>query len=157
MFCWVYWHIACQWGLSAALLKKRQRSRGSSAQHRRSSAVLFSPRGTLRSHCHSKAHSILKDASYPGHHLFQLLASGRQYRIIKAETNSALYNGLYNDSGRHTHIYICTHLYLYTVFIRNSYFSIFWMVRVLSVQWMGQHIILMCFWQNHIKRSRSSD
>lgn len=36
----------------------------------------------------SKACSILKDASHPAHHLFQLLPSGRQYRTLKVKTNN---------------------------------------------------------------------
>ena len=37
--------------------------------------------------CLRRAHSILRDPSHPGHHLFELLPSGRPFRTIKAKTN----------------------------------------------------------------------
>ncbi len=37
--------------------------------------------------CLRRAHSILRDPSHPGHHLFELLPSGRHFRTIKAKTN----------------------------------------------------------------------
>uniref|UniRef100_A0A8C5G818 Reverse transcriptase domain-containing protein n=2 Tax=Gouania willdenowi TaxID=441366 RepID=A0A8C5G818_GOUWI len=39
------------------------------------------------SRCLNRAHSIIKDSSHPGFHMFNLLPSGRRYRCIKARTN----------------------------------------------------------------------
>ncbi|KAK0145089.1 hypothetical protein N1851_016021 [Merluccius polli] len=37
--------------------------------------------------CLRKARSILKDSSHPGHRVFQLLPSGRRFRMLKTRTN----------------------------------------------------------------------
>ncbi len=39
-----------------------------------------------RSHYLSRAKNIIKDTSHPGHHLFNLLPSGRRYRSLRAKT-----------------------------------------------------------------------
>ncbi len=39
-----------------------------------------------RSHYLSRAKIIIKDTSHPGHHLFNLLPSGRRYRSLRAKT-----------------------------------------------------------------------
>uniref|UniRef100_A0A671LVB9 RNA helicase n=1 Tax=Sinocyclocheilus anshuiensis TaxID=1608454 RepID=A0A671LVB9_9TELE len=39
------------------------------------------------SRCLLKAQKILKDPSHPGHSLFELLPSGRRYRVLKTRTN----------------------------------------------------------------------
>src|SRR4029434_3013735 len=40
-----------------------------------------------KTRCLRKVHSILRDSSHPGHHLFELLPSGRRFRTIKAKTD----------------------------------------------------------------------
>src|SRR4029434_2948392 len=37
--------------------------------------------------CLRKAHSILRDSTHPGYHLFELLPSGRRFRTIIAKTD----------------------------------------------------------------------
>ena len=39
------------------------------------------------SRCLSRAQNIVKDTSHPGHHLFDLLPSGRRYRSLRSRTN----------------------------------------------------------------------
>ena len=39
------------------------------------------------SRCLSRARSISKDSSHPGHHLFDLLPSGRRYRSLRQRTS----------------------------------------------------------------------
>ncbi len=41
-----------------------------------------------RSHYLSRAKNIIKDTSHPGHHLFNLLPSGRRYRSLRAKNHS---------------------------------------------------------------------
>ena len=40
-----------------------------------------------KTRCLRKAHSILRDSTHPGCHLFELLPSGRRFRTIKAKTD----------------------------------------------------------------------
>ncbi|KAK0144708.1 Afadin [Merluccius polli] len=57
--------------------------------------------------CLRKARSILKDSSHPGHRVFQLLPSGRRFRMLKTQTNrirDGFYNraiALLNENSRH--------------------------------------------------------
>ncbi len=40
-----------------------------------------------KTRCLRRAHSITRDSSHPGHHLLELLPSGRRFKTIKAKTN----------------------------------------------------------------------
>ena len=40
-----------------------------------------------KTRCLRTAHSILRDSTHPGYHLFELLPSGRRFRTIKAKTD----------------------------------------------------------------------
>ena len=45
-------------------------------------------------HCLRRARTIIGDSSHPGHHLFELLPSGRYFRAIKTKANG-LKNSFY--------------------------------------------------------------
>lgn len=47
--------------------------------------------------CLSRARSILKDHTHPGHRVFELLPSGKRFRVLKSRTNRLL-NSFYNKA-----------------------------------------------------------
>ena len=99
-------YCICVWYTSATAAQRKKLQRVINTAQ----TIVGCPLPTLeelyRSRCLKKTQNILKDTSHPGHPLFELLPSGRRYRVIKSGT-SRFSNSFYptavvtlNDAAR---------------------------------------------------------
>jgi len=80
-YCIPVWYAGC----SAA--DRRALQRVINTAQKNIGCSLPSLEDLFSSRCFSRAAKILKDPFHPGHHLFDLLPSGRRFRSIKSRTN----------------------------------------------------------------------
>ena len=80
-YCITVWYGSC----TAADRERLQR--GVKAAQRIIGCPLPSLTDIYTSRCLSRATNIIKDSSHPGSDLFDLLPSGRRYRVIRSKTN----------------------------------------------------------------------
>ncbi len=80
-------YCICVWFSSCTAAEKKALQRIITTAQKIIGCPLPSMEELHSSRCLLKAQKILKDPSHPGHSLFELLPSGRRYRVLKTLTN----------------------------------------------------------------------
>ncbi len=80
-------YCICVWFSSCTVAERKALQRVVNTAQKIIGCPLPSLEDRYSSHCLRKAHNILRDPSHPGHTHFELLPSGRCYRIMKTRTN----------------------------------------------------------------------
>ncbi|KAL0199254.1 hypothetical protein M9458_007794, partial [Cirrhinus mrigala] len=91
-------YCICIWYPSCTVAQKKALQRVINTAQKIVGCPLPSLEDLHSSRCLKKAQNIIKDTSHPGHPLFELLPSGRRYRLINARTNR-LKNSLFNRNN----------------------------------------------------------
>lgn len=80
-------YCICVWFKSCTVAEKRALQRVIKRAQKINGCALPSLEDLYEMGCRRKIQKILRDPSHPGHSLFEILPSGRRYRVLKARTS----------------------------------------------------------------------
>ncbi len=80
-------YCICIWYTSCTVAQRKALQRVITTAQKIIGCPLSSLEDLHRSRCQKKAQNIIKDTSHPGHSLFELLPSGKRYRLMNTRTN----------------------------------------------------------------------